>query len=217
VTTRKKPVISPRREPRQARSEQMVSDILEAAIRVLQTEGVERFTMVRLAEVAGVSVGSLYQYFPNRESLFFRLQQAGWGKTVDRVQEILSDPKATIEQRVRASVSAVFRADEAEGDLRKAMSEAGAPFRDSPEAIAERERGRERAIAFFREALPDASEADIAFIADFISTATGAIAEKVTERKLPHRESERWVQATADMLTLYLKAINAGAYPPRDE
>ncbi|WP_394834528.1 TetR family transcriptional regulator [Pendulispora rubella] len=209
MTIRKKPVISPRREPRQARSEQMVADILEAAIRVLQTEGVEKFTMVRLAEVAGVSVGSLYQYFPNRESLFFRLQQTSWGKTVDRVQEILTDPNATMEQRVLASVSAVFRADEAEGDLRKAMSEAGAPFRDSPEAMAERERGQERAIAFFRHALPDASESDIAFIADFISTATAGIAEKVTERKLSRHESERWAKATAEMFSLYIKARRA--------
>ncbi|WP_394844983.1 TetR family transcriptional regulator [Pendulispora brunnea] len=206
MTIRKKPVISPRREPRQARSEQMVADILEAAIRVLQSDGVERFTMVRLAEVAGVSVGSLYQYFPNRESLFFRLQQASWGETVDRVQEILVDPNATLEQKVAASVSAVFRANEAEGDLRKAMSEAGAPFRDSPEAIAERERGQQRAIAFFRYALPEASESDIVFIADFISTTTEALAERVSDRRLARHETERWAKAAAEMFSLYIKA-----------
>ena len=48
--------------------------ILEAAIQVLHKEGAARFTMARVAAKAGVSVGSLYQYFPNKAALLFRLQ-----------------------------------------------------------------------------------------------------------------------------------------------
>ncbi|MEO7110970.1 MAG: helix-turn-helix domain-containing protein, partial [Polyangiaceae bacterium] len=61
----KKPQITARKTPIQDRSTQVVDDILEAAIRVLIREGGARFTTVRVAEEAGVSVGSLYQYFPN--------------------------------------------------------------------------------------------------------------------------------------------------------
>lgn len=47
----------------------MVAAILEAAARVLEREGLERYNTNRVAAVAGVSVGSLYQYFPNKDAL----------------------------------------------------------------------------------------------------------------------------------------------------
>jgi AcrR family transcriptional regulator len=45
----------------------LVEDVLEAAIQVLSCEGAQRFTSARVAEAAGVSVGSVYQYFPTRK------------------------------------------------------------------------------------------------------------------------------------------------------
>ncbi|MBL8678551.1 MAG: TetR/AcrR family transcriptional regulator [Myxococcales bacterium] len=60
---------SPRKRPTQDRSKQTVDTIVEATARVLVSEGYERATTNRVAEVAGVSVGSLYQYFPSKESL----------------------------------------------------------------------------------------------------------------------------------------------------
>ena len=62
-------VIVPRKRPKQARSSRLVEAILQAAVRVLEREGAAGFTTVRVAERAGVSVGSLYQYFPNKEAL----------------------------------------------------------------------------------------------------------------------------------------------------
>jgi AcrR family transcriptional regulator len=61
--------LDPRKRPSQARSAATVDAILEAAVRVLLAEGYARLTTRRVADVAGVSVGSLYQYFPNRRSL----------------------------------------------------------------------------------------------------------------------------------------------------
>ncbi|MGF1509819.1 MAG: TetR/AcrR family transcriptional regulator [Myxococcota bacterium] len=58
-----------RKEPRQERSRVLTHAIIEATLRVLQREGIEYLTTVRVAEVAGVSIGSLYQYFPNKQAL----------------------------------------------------------------------------------------------------------------------------------------------------
>lgn len=73
-----------RKEPIQERSILMVEDIIEAANIVLLEEGLFNFNTNRVTEVAGVSIGSLYQYFPNKESLLLRLQkqeiQATWKK-----------------------------------------------------------------------------------------------------------------------------------------
>lgn len=67
------PHFGPRKQPRQARSSDTVEVILESAARILETEGLERVTTNRVAENAGVSVGSLYQYFPNKQSILAEL------------------------------------------------------------------------------------------------------------------------------------------------
>ncbi len=53
----------------------MVETLLQATTRIIQQEGREHLTTNRIAEVAGVSVGSLYQYFPNKESLLDALRE----------------------------------------------------------------------------------------------------------------------------------------------
>lgn len=66
---RSKPSTEPRKRPRQERARETVAAMLEAAARILSEEGFDAVTTNRIAERAGVSVGSLYQYFPSREAL----------------------------------------------------------------------------------------------------------------------------------------------------
>lgn len=61
--------LKPRKKPSQERSAATVDAIVEAAIRILRRDGWSGLTTTRVAERAGVSVGSLYQYFPNRASI----------------------------------------------------------------------------------------------------------------------------------------------------
>lgn len=69
----KKPSATPRKKPRQARSLVTVEAILEAAAHILAKDGYAGFTTNRVAERAGVSIGSLYQYYPNKQSLLAAL------------------------------------------------------------------------------------------------------------------------------------------------
>jgi AcrR family transcriptional regulator len=68
-----RPPLTPRKRPSQRRSEATVDAILEAAVRILAAGGPGAASARRIAEVAGVSVGSLYQYFPNREAVLAEL------------------------------------------------------------------------------------------------------------------------------------------------
>ncbi|TYQ28905.1 TetR/AcrR family transcriptional regulator [Pseudanabaena sp. UWO311] len=68
-----KPLQKPRKLPKQERSQATVSSILIAATRILTEEGYDKFNTNRVAELAGVSVGSLYQYFPNKAALLYAL------------------------------------------------------------------------------------------------------------------------------------------------
>jgi AcrR family transcriptional regulator len=67
MATRRK--TAPRKEPRQQRSRALVDTLLEATARILKTRRLEDTTTNEIARMAGVSVGSLYQYFPSKEAL----------------------------------------------------------------------------------------------------------------------------------------------------
>ena len=65
----------PRKAPRQRRSQHTVASLLEAAAQLLETQGLAGFTTNAVAERAGVSIGSLYQYFPSKDALTLALLQ----------------------------------------------------------------------------------------------------------------------------------------------
>lgn len=64
-----RPALKPRKSPRQCRSAETVRTILEGAARILEERGLDGYTTNAVAERAGVSIGSLYQYFPSKEAL----------------------------------------------------------------------------------------------------------------------------------------------------
>src|SRR5579875_2920636 len=106
---RQKPQISTRKLPRQARSTDLVAAVLDAAVQVLQVEGAHRFTTARVAERAGVSVGSLYQYFPNKAAILFRLQSDEWRQTAELLRSTLEDKMLSPSKRLRKLVHAFIR------------------------------------------------------------------------------------------------------------
>lgn len=65
----RKTQISPRKSPKQGRSRSLVGTILTATTRILETGGYAKVTTNKIAELAGVSIGSVYQYFPSKEAL----------------------------------------------------------------------------------------------------------------------------------------------------
>src|ERR1700684_3017742 len=67
--------LKPRKTPRQARSVATVDAIFEATIQVLLADGARGLTTSRVAERAGVSVGTMYQYFPHKQSLLYAVLQ----------------------------------------------------------------------------------------------------------------------------------------------
>jgi len=67
--------LKPRKQPRQARSRQTLAAILTAAAQVFERRGYAGGTTDAIAERAGVSVGSLYQYFPNKDAILVALME----------------------------------------------------------------------------------------------------------------------------------------------
>src|SRR5882724_472399 len=153
MTDRKSARISSRKQPKQARSTGLVAAILDAAVQVLTKEGAQRFTTARVAEKAGVSVGSLYQYFPNKAAILFRLQSDEWRQTAALLRGILEDAAQPPLARLRALVYAFIRSECEEAAVRVALNDAAPLYRDAPEANAARASGDRVVAAFMREAL----------------------------------------------------------------
>ncbi|MGV8998518.1 MAG: TetR/AcrR family transcriptional regulator [Parvibaculaceae bacterium] len=74
-----------RKTPLQARAQATVEAIFEATIQVLLSEGLARLTTTRVAERAGVSVGTMYQYFPQKHALLFALLQQHMDAIADEI------------------------------------------------------------------------------------------------------------------------------------
>ncbi|MDC5399231.1 TetR/AcrR family transcriptional regulator [Acinetobacter baumannii] len=84
----------PRKRPRQARSVATFEAILEAAARILETLGFAGFNTNAVAELAGVSMGSLYQYFPSKDALIVELIRRERAKLSNHIVEVIQQSDA---------------------------------------------------------------------------------------------------------------------------
>jgi AcrR family transcriptional regulator len=210
MTPRLNASISSRKQPKQARSAGLVGAILEAAIQVLAKEGAQRFTTARVAEKAGVSVGSLYQYFPNKAAILFRLQSDEWRQTSELLRDILADAQKPPLERLRTLVHAFLRSECDEAAMRGALNDAAPLYRDAPEAQEARASGNRTVEVFMQEALPGVSEAARALAGDLITTTLSAVGKQFSESPRTPAEIEAYAGAMADMFCVYLEGLENG-------
>lgn len=113
----------PKKQPLQQRAKVTVAAIKEAAAHILREQGTHEFTTNKVAEKAGVSIGSLYQYFPSKESLIADIKR-------DHFAELRGLIKAAYERNkhsdlatiVRAFVDASIEAHRIDPELHKVLS-----------------------------------------------------------------------------------------------
>ena len=207
MTARHKPPLSSRKQPQQARSTELVATILEASVQVLRMEGAQRFTTARVAERAGVSIGSVYQYFPNKAAILFRLQSDEWQQTEELRRNILQDVTRPPLERLRALVHAFIRSECDEAEVRMALNDAAPLYRHAPEAQ-EARASREGAVeVFMREALPETSEATRALVGTLITTTLSDVGKHFSQSSRTPAEIEVFAEAMADMFCTYLGSL----------
>jgi AcrR family transcriptional regulator len=208
MTARKTLQISSRKHPQQARSAALVSAILDAAIQVLAKEGAQRFTAARVAERAGVSIGSLYQYFPNKAAILFRLQSDEWRQTTDLLRGILEDESKPPLERIRALVGAFIRSECEEADVRGALDDASPLYRTAPEAREARAAGEGIMRNFMKEILPKTAAATREVAGDMIMTTLSLAGKQFSETRRTSREIESYADAMANMFCAYIGSLD---------
>ena len=116
-----------RRRPRHEGSKATVDAILDATARLLVSDGLEKTTTNRVAEVAGVSVGTLYQYFESKDALVAEL----YARHADRMSALIAGRlsellDAPLERVVRELVTTMIEAHALEPELHRVLMEGAA-------------------------------------------------------------------------------------------
>ncbi len=158
-------------------------------------------------------MGSLYQYFPNKASILFRLQSDEWRQTNELLCRILEDDKTPPLDRLRRLVHAFVRSECDEVAVRVALGDAAPLYRDAPEAQEAKASGKRAIQAFMREALPDVAEITRSLAADLVTATLGGVGKDFSMRPQAIAEVDVFADALADMLCAYLE--NLGRSPRR--
>ncbi len=115
---------TPRKRPRQARSQATVDAILSATARVLVRSGYDSLTTNAVASAAGVSIGSLYQYFPNKEALVAALIERHIEEMNAAIlAELARVAKLPVAEAARSVIELTIRAHAIEPELHRVLTE----------------------------------------------------------------------------------------------
>jgi AcrR family transcriptional regulator len=205
---RQTPRISSRKAPKQARSTDLVAAILQAATQVLATEGAQRFTTARVAEKAGVSIGSLYQYFPNKAAILFRLQYDEWQQTTEMLRRILADAGKSPLERLRILTFTFIESECEEAAMRVALNDAAPLYRHAPEAMAAKAAGAKIFETFMQQLLPQTSQETRLLAGELITTTLSSVGHSFSETPRSAAQIKIWADAMADMFCAYLAEIS---------
>lgn len=200
--------LKPRKTPRQARAKWTVDAIVEAAIQVLAVEGYARFTTARVAERAGVSVGTMYQYYPDKAALCVAVIDKCGEQFLAAFQAALdSVPGSTLDDFIRTLIDLAFVSPYQTPERHRAVLGLGPRL-----GVADRAEATGRAAARLienalrRHAGEISREIDISVAADMIETTLEALAHRAVLSEANEAQIAALAREAARLLSNYLKA-----------
>lgn len=176
---------TPRRAPRQDRSRETVEVVLEAAAQVFEREGLAATTN-RIADKAGVSIGSLYQYFPNKHALLHTLAQRHVRTAVGRLDAVFARLRADeppFEETMRAILDEVVGLHSDRPGLHRLMHRLAPRRANELAALQEFEDHLAREIAFHLQRCDRTGDADPLAAAQVLVHAVDAQLHRVMTRR----------------------------------
>jgi AcrR family transcriptional regulator len=176
-----------RKTPVQARSTFTVEAIFEAAVQVLLELGSDRLTTTRVAARAGVSVGTLYQYYPNKQALLFAILSRHLGQVQDAVEEACTTHRGRplpimMEAVVTAFVDVKMRRPDVAMALYGIAAELGGAA-----VVRKITKRSQTALVMALQAAPSVIFEDAAFTAMMLSAAMAGSTRAVLEAGAPPR------------------------------
>jgi len=113
-----------RRRPKQQRSVETIEAIFEATARILESAEANELTTIRIADLSGYGVGSIYDYFPNKEAILVAMARRELEKTFRSVQKIMTaEEPRNGESMMRLAMRAAIRGFGGRQRLRRILLE----------------------------------------------------------------------------------------------
>jgi AcrR family transcriptional regulator len=181
MKSRPQPSLSPIKTPVQARSTATVEAILQATIQVLLSAGAARLTTTRVAERAGVSVGTLYQYYPNKQSLLFAILKRHLTTVFDAVERACKqNHHRPLDEMVEAVVHALLDAKLSNKETSLALY-AVAPDLNGQALVAELTKKAQRSMCAMLKTAPGLRFSQIEFTVSIFFTAMAGVTRAFLE------------------------------------
>lgn len=202
-----KTALKPRKSPVQARSTATIEVLHEATIQVLLKEGIVRCNTTRIAERAGVSVGSIYQYYPNRDSLLAAVLQRHLDSVAEKIEELcLRYEKTSIRTLISALVDEIILAKLSNPEESKAL------YAISGErgGLDLSKRMNDRMLAAVSNLLESASDIefdDSQIVAEFVLGAIMGLIRRVLENQVTDKVEQVLESHLKLMVVAYLQQI----------
>ena len=184
-----------RKKPKQIRSKLMFDSILEASTRVLEEVSFEKFTTNRVAEAAGISIGSLYQYFPNKQSILIELERIAVDGMAANIEILLLEENHTSKEKLFKVIKYFLMTDSALYDN---------PFTEHAEYLVQKNKVK-KSLDFFLKSNEYIDEASDDFLADYIVTLLTGIASKLGKRN-DIKDLDPWIKITFNSVILSISS-----------
>ena len=201
----RRPATTARKTATQERSKATVDALLAATARVLVKEGYDRASTNKIADAAGVSIGSLYQYFPTKEALVAAVISRHTGDMMDVVREALVRVAALpIPEASRELVKTMIDAHRIEPKLHRVLVEQ-IPRVGNLEDIEKLDEEATALVRAYLEGHRNEIAIDDLEIASFICVASvEALTHAAVLRRPALLDNPRFVEEVASMITRYL-------------
>lgn len=196
-----------RKTPQQARSRAMVDRIVEAGRAVLVDAGYDAFSTNKVAQQAGISPGSLYQYFPDKDAVIDVIVDRYWDEIADRIAAALSDRVGSQPGpgMVRDTVDALLRALEYDRALLRVVAE-DLPVSHSRERRTALERRVRDLTTLFLATAPGATGASPAMTAWMLTVVAENVALRWVLDQPTGIEREQVIDEMVTLVGAYLLA-----------
>ncbi len=217
------PAWSTRRAPSQDRAHATVGVILEAAAQIFSELGYAAGTTNRIAERAGVSVGSFYQYFPNKDAVLVALVErhvAAGTRSVESLLDAAAVAPDDLESLLRAFVSAMVALHSQEPDLHRVLFEEAPHPPELHECVLQTEERLAHSWLSILQQLGDARVRDADTAAHLIVQLTEALTHRFVLHGLHDLSTDVFVEEVVTLLKRYLRVSEArgagGSVSPND-
>lgn len=209
MTTSSHTSLKPRRTPRQARAAVTMDAIFEATIQLLVADGIHRLTTTRVAERAGVSVGTMYQYFPHKKSLVYALNERYLAALADRIEITCRNHRdATVSAMTEALITTYWQAKTERIEVTKALYRSVAELDNQPliDTFASRVN---RATMAMLESASDMTFQDVSTVNLTLITVIFGTVRNVFEQDLTPTRSDDVLRQLIIMCNAYLDTFRA--------